>query len=249
MYITCPRCQRKYNIKQDNIPKQGIWGICPNCSEKFFIPSVSLETIIYNEKPAYFRQKSNFNQKEHNFNIDASSEITGQITSLRTSLHKNLFYIILIIITCFILYGIANTYNMASNANDIFVEEVPSEIDVTTYNISNVRQDIRYIMRKISSKGYVFSIIDYKSSESELFKFLQSKIATESCKDIISVTLSSDRPLYGFELESQCLNKSQRGIKLYFAFLEGWSIIKNINTNTIYRVPVYDSAILGNLRQ
>ena len=144
MIITCPSCEKKFEIDQKLIPSEGRMLQCGSCDHKWFFKiSETTEPIILEETiPA---SNENFNNNEH---IETDNDNTKEAKSKFSNLNfgalfiKTLAYFIVSIITLTAFVIILDTFK--SPLSGIF-----PNLELYLFNLIEILKDVKFFIKDL----------------------------------------------------------------------------------------------------
>jgi hypothetical protein len=219
------------------VPATDAWGICPHCSERFFVPSPDkkriLEAVV---QPRPFRSPVTFKPEP----APASRlELWPETLPRR----KGLGAALIVLAVSGLLYGLVRLYGEAAGSTAGQRPDPPAQVAASSYGDEELRVDLRYLRRRLSNYVRHARRIDFSGPESRVFKFLQAELFPQGCSEIVSLDLATENAADGFALKSTCLDPERRGTELQFRFDGGWVAALHEPSQARRDVPLLESAL------
>ncbi|MDR1051445.1 MAG: zinc-ribbon domain-containing protein [Deltaproteobacteria bacterium] len=244
MIVTCPNCLTKAKANMpatSKKPAKGFWGKCPKCAERFFIPAMDLNSILSapQDPPARATRKPS---RPGTMVAEDYVDLYIPIISPSEGAHRAA-YVFVILGVAGLLIALFVFYNRATEANLEELSPPPSPVvSHSEYDFPQVKADLLSLRRQLFSYERVKRRIDYKGSESRVFKYLQAQLNLDSCQEIVALDMESQAGNHGFILKSVCLRREQKTAELNFAFKGGWVVVRDKETGQQLDVPLLPSA-------
>jgi hypothetical protein len=242
MILVCPKCLLKVKIEDSKVPKAGAWAACPKCSERFFIPGFDLKTILDEQKPSAPLLSSAGPKKLPDLEKFIPSETLSLAKSPQPIYKRHLTAFFVILCCAATLVALVFFYRASYDVPDNLPAS-PTQVSISVYGTEQLRLDLRYLKRNLAPYNRVHRLIGFKSPESRVLKYLQKEMNINTCEQIVSINLDSEKPSDYFVLKANCLDSWEEGVQLEFNFLGGWVVVQEVASQARMDIPLMPSAL------